>query len=100
MIIASLYKQQSSKSEVFEIQATSGCPPVGIEVLLWRRRAEAQERTVWPEDLLGHPGRDSSLAWSEFGRSGTASPGTKEPVGGTEMPCSFSIGAEMPAEGS
>ena len=58
-------------------------------MLQWVRRTEAQEWTAWYEDPLGHIGRDSSPYWSVFGRGGTASPGTKEPVGTTELPCSL-----------
>ena len=73
---------------------------VGIEVLLWRMKPEAQERTMWLEVPLGHTEGDSSPSWSAFGRGGTASQGTKELVR-HHCPTPFiSIGAETPAEDS
>lgn len=55
---------QTAKLKVWSLR--SGWTLVGIEVVLWRR-AEAQEQTVRPKDLLGHPGRDSSPAGVKLG---------------------------------
>ena len=57
----------------------------GAAVLLWRR-VEAQEQTG-PEDLPGSMVRDVSPFWECFGRGGTASQGTEEPVGAIVPPC-------------
>ena len=62
---------------------------VGVEVLLWRRRAENQEWTAFSGDPLGHTGRESLPSWSAFERNGTGSVGTKDLASAIELPHSL-----------
>ena len=73
----SFYQKFSSKTEDLEVWPMAS---VCSSVLLWRRRAEAQELTTWSEDALS-PLKNNSPSWSALGRGGTASLGTKEPRG-------------------
>lgn len=50
MIIVSFSKQGSSKTEVFKNHMVWSL--MGVVVLLWRKRGEAQEQTAWSEDPL------------------------------------------------
>lgn len=49
-----VYKQQSSNTKVLEVCAITRCSLADVDVLLWRKRAVAWERTAWSEDPLGY----------------------------------------------
>ena len=72
------YKKQSSKSEVLEVHAIARVDHSEHKIVLWRRRTEAWEWTAWTEDALRHTGRDNSSSGTAFGRSDTASQGTRK----------------------
>ena len=82
----SFYKQQSSKSEVVEVQAITGSCLAGLAVLL---RAKPKKWASWSEDPLSLTGRNSSAFWSAFGSGSTASPGTKGLAGTNMLPHSL-----------
>ena len=76
--ITNYYKQLSTKSEVLEVRAISGVMPGGLGSALVWKWLETWEQAASSEDPLGHTGRNSSPAWSSFGRGSTASPEAKE----------------------
>lgn len=78
------YKKLSSKSEVLEVRTITRCILVGIKIFLRRRRAEAQEQTVWDDTAS-----NGSLSLSAIGRGGIFSPGIKEWTGTIELPQSL-----------
>lgn len=88
-MIASFYKQQSSKSEVLEVPAISGVMPGGLNHALVGKEGRGPSGYCGPRIPWVTPGETVPLLESPFGRGGMAYLETKELVGTIELPCSL-----------